>query len=142
MAGWSDLHPYAALWQLLISFSATIHSVAPSPIVYPVEPVCRHRHSNDGEVPHTLVLKLTSTKDVKHGRAQDGTNLVMSEENVRPDAEVAGDEAVRVDTGVALTDTALTAAQSNNRLLEALDGAILGKMKNIYLLVDNGMAQN
>lgn len=88
-----------------------------------------------------LVLKLTSTKDVKHERAQDGTNLVISEEKVRPDAEVAGDEAVLVGIGVALTNTALAVAQSNNRLLEALDGAILGKMKNIYLLVDNDMAR-
>lgn len=109
--------------------------------MYPVDPVCRHRQSNDGEVPHTLVLKLTSTKDVKHERAQDGTNLVMSEAKVRPDAVIAGAEAVLVDIGVALTDTALTATQSNNRLLEALDGAILGRMKNICLLVDNNMAR-
>lgn len=60
---------------------------------------------------------------------------------MRPDAEVAGDEAVLVGIGVALTNTVLTVAQSNNRLLEALAGAILGKMKNIYLLVDNDMAQ-
>lgn len=60
---------------------------------------------------------------------------------MRPDAEVAGDEAVLVGIGVALTNTALAVAQSNNRLLEALDGAILGKMKNIYLLVDNDMAR-
>lgn len=84
---------------------------------------------------------MISTKDSKHERAQDGTNLVISEESVRPVAEVTGDEVVFEGIGVALTDIALTVAHSNKNLSQALDGAMLGMLKNIYLLVDNDMAR-
>lgn len=50
-------HPKSIPWHLLMLFSATMHSVAPSPIVYPDEPVFWQRHSNEGELPQAVVLK-------------------------------------------------------------------------------------
>lgn len=58
-----DLHPALMPSQALIEFSATMHWTAPSPIVYPVEPVCEQRHCNEGDEPQRSVSKLTSRKD-------------------------------------------------------------------------------
>lgn len=62
--------------------------------------------------------------------------FVTSEERLRPVAEVGGGEVVVVGVGVALTNIVWKVAHGNSSLF-ALEGAILGKMENIYLLVDD-----
>jgi hypothetical protein len=57
-----------------------MQDTAPSPIVYPDMPRCRHRHGNVGEFPHTLESKLLEMKDWKQLWAQAGTKFKISSE--------------------------------------------------------------
>lgn len=99
-----------------------MHWTAPSPIVYPVEPVCEQRHCNEGDEPQRSVSKLTSRKDWKHDTAQDGMNAVRSDPSSNPSVE---------DAAAALTArSGIVVAHSSSLVLLA---AILGN--NIYLLV-------
>lgn len=102
-----------------------MHWTAPSPTVYPVEPVCEQRHCNEGDGPQRSVLKLTSRKDSKHDTAQDGMNAVRSDPSSNPSVE---DAAV---VSIALTArSGIVVAHCSSLVLLA---AILGN--NIYLLV-------
>lgn len=112
------------------SSSATIHWSAPSPNVYPVDPVYEQRHSSEGDDPHTLVSKLTSTKDSKHVKAHDGMKSVISEprSNGYDVEDAEGADVV----AVALTArTCIVVAHSNSSLV-LLATSIL--WDNIYLL--------
>lgn len=120
-----DLHPALIPSQALIEFSATMHCTAPSPIVYPVEPVCEQRHCNEGDEPQRSVLKLTSRKDWKHDTAQDGMKAVMSDPRSKPPVEDAA-----VVSAALTAKSGIVVAHSSSLVLLA---AILGN--NIYLLV-------
>lgn len=102
-----------------------MHCTAPSPIVYPVDPVCGQRHCNEGDKPQRSVSKLTSRKDSKHDTAHDGMNAARSDPSSNPPVE---DAAV---VSVALTArSGIVVAHSSSLVLLA---AILGN--NIYLPV-------
>ena len=124
-----DLHPALIPEHALIEFSATMHWTAPSPIVYPVEPVCGQRHCNEGDEPQRSVSKLTSRKDSKHDTAHDGMKAVMSDPRLNPVVEDAA------AVSVALTAMRGIVVAHSSSL--ARPAAILGN--NIYLLVDNGV---
>lgn len=124
-----DLHSALSPSQALIEFSATMHWTAPSPIVYPVEPVCEQRHCNVGEGPQRLMSKLTSRKDWKHDTAQDGMNAVTSDPRSNPFVVDAADVSVAVTA-----KSGIVVAHSSSL---ALLTAILGS--NIYLLVGDGV---
>jgi hypothetical protein len=104
-----------------------MHCTAPSPIVYPVEPVCEQRHCNEGEEPQRSVLKLTSMKDSTHDTAHEGMKAVMSDPRSSPAVGDAG--AVSV---VLAAMRRIVVAHSSSL---ARPAAILGN--NIYLLVDD-----
>lgn len=106
-----------------------MHWTAPSPIVYPVEPVCEQRHCNEGDEPQRSVSKLTSMKDSTHDTAHDGMKAVMSDPRSNPAVEDA--DAV----SVALTAMRGIVVAHSSSL--ARPAAILGN--NIYLLVDDGV---
>lgn len=123
-----DSHPALMPSQALIEFSATMHWTAPSPIVYPVEPVCEQRHCNVGDEPQRSVSKLTSRKDWKHDTAQVGMNAVKSDPRSKPLVEDAA-----VVSAALTARSGIVVAQSSSLVLLA---AILG---NIYLLVGDGV---
>lgn len=125
-------------------FSATIHSVAPSPIVYPVEPVCWHRYCRVGEKPLALlVLKLISMNDSTQERAHGGINAVTSGDRPSPAAGVVAAEAVVVGVGVgaALAESVWCRVAQTKSSSFALEGAMLEGLKNIYLYGDDHMAR-
>lgn len=106
-----------------------MHWTAPSPIVYPVEPVCEQRHCNEGDEPQRSVSKLTSRKDLKHEMEQDGMKAVKSDPRSKPSLE----DAVAVSAALTVKSGIVVAHSSSLALL----AAILGN--NIYLLVGDGV---
>lgn len=118
--------------QAPMSFSATIHWTAPSPIVYPEDPVCAQRHCSEGDEPHILVLKLTSMKDSKHDKAHDGMKSVMLEPRSNGYDDVF-DEVADVVVVAATASPYIVVAHSSSSLVLVAASILWNK---IYLFVD------